>query len=210
MMIFPDYPGHFTVGALFVIFGVLIAFAFRSRELQKEKLKLYKWLLALLQYASIVILMVILWNPSRHKPREIIARNSVTVLFDTSESMSVVEDGQMSRLDKALGIFEKKFHPLNPKGPAYKVYGFDQKAYHSGSSDLLRRWGSQTNIHSVLALLSKYDTPEQPSSAKEAPKETFLRMDRLTAKLSPHICRFVTKTFRLSLFVSAQSNPGPI
>ncbi len=170
-MIFPDYPGHFTVGALFVIFGVLIAFAFRSRELQKEKLKQYKWLLALLQYASIVILLVILWNPSRHKPREIIARNSVMVLFDTSESMSVVEDGQMSRLDKAIGIFEKKFCPLDPKGPAYKVYGFDQKAYHSGSSDLLRRWGSQTNIHSVLALLSKYDTPEQLSSAKEAPKE---------------------------------------
>ncbi|MHC4285606.1 MAG: hypothetical protein ACYSWZ_21940 [Planctomycetota bacterium] len=171
MMIFPDYPGHFTVGALFVIFGVLIAFAFRSRELQKEKLKQYKWLLALLQYASIVILLVILWNPSRHKPREIVARNSVMVLFDTSESMSVVEDRQLSRLDKALGMYEKKFRPLDPKGPAYKVYGFDQKTYHSGSSDLLRRWGSQTNIHSVLALLSKYDTSEQLSSAKEAPKE---------------------------------------
>jgi hypothetical protein len=166
-MIFVNYPGHFIAGLLLVGFAVLIAFSFRSKELQKAKLKLYRPLLALLQYGSIVILLFILWNPSGPKVTEIVSRNSVLALFDTSESMSVVEDGRTTRLDKAFNIFEEKFRPSDPEGPDYKIFGFDRQAYHSGSPGFLRRWGSQTNMHSALALLGKYDITEEPLLAKK-------------------------------------------
>jgi len=165
-MIFVNYPGHLVAGLLLIIFAVLIVFAFRSRELQKTKLKAYRLALLLLQYVSVVILLLILWNPSRAKVSKKDSTNSVLVLFDTSESMSVVEDGRTSRLDKALDVFEKRFHPSEPDGPHYRIYGFDRKAYHSGSSDFLRRWGSQTDMLGVLALLGKYDLTEQLHPAK--------------------------------------------
>jgi hypothetical protein len=166
-MIFVNYPGHFVAGLLLVSFGVLIAFAFGSKELQKAKLKLYRPVLALLQYLSIVILLLILWNPSSPKKTQTVSKNSVLVFFDTSESMSVVDDGRVSRLDKALNVFEEKFHPSDSEGPDYKVLGFDRQAYHSGSSDFLRRWGSETNMHSIFALLAKNDTVEEPQLSKE-------------------------------------------
>ena len=50
-----------------------------------------------LQYAVIVILLLILWNPSRPKVSQALSRNSVLAFFDTSESMSVVEDGRVDR-----------------------------------------------------------------------------------------------------------------
>lgn len=143
--------------------------AFRSEGLRSTKL--WKWLLGLLQYASIVILLLILWNPSRPQMSETASRNSVLVLFDTSQSMSVVEDKPMTRLEKALNVFEKKFRPSDPEGPDYRIYGFDRQCYwvpvlssflqnglaNGDSTDSLCQWGRQTNLHSALALLDRYE-----------------------------------------------------
>jgi hypothetical protein len=79
--------------------------------------------------------------------------------------MSVVEEGRANRLDRALDIFQKKFRPLDTDSPTYKVFGFDHKAYHSGSSNFLRRWGSETDMHSLQSVLGKYDHSDE--SAKE-------------------------------------------
>jgi len=156
-MIFVNYPGHLIACLLLIIFGVLVVFAFRSGEFRKAKLRRYRLPLILLQYISIFILLLILWDPSRAKINEVVTKNSVLALFDTSESMSIAEDGRITRLDKAINIYEEKFHPLNPDGPDYKIFGFDRRSYQSGSLDFLRRWGPQTNMHSILTMLRKYD-----------------------------------------------------
>ena len=160
-MIFVDYPGHLIAGLLLMVSAVLIFFAFRSSELQKAARQSYKWPLMALQYIAIVILLLILWNPSRPKVSEALSRNSVLAFFDTSESMSVVEDGRVNRLDEALDIFQKKFRPLDADSPEYKIFGFDRQAYHSDTSDFLRRWGSQTDMHGLLAMLEKYKLAEE-------------------------------------------------
>jgi len=178
-MIFVNYPGHLIAGLLLIIFAVLITFAFRSGELRKAKLKPYRLPLVLLQYVSIVILLLILWNPSRPKVSETVSRNSVLALFDTSESMSVIEDKQITRLDKALNIFEEKIHPRDPDGPDYKIFGFDRRAYHSGSSDFLRRWGSQTNMHSILEMLRKYDIADEAHSTENAQTDNLQTQDNI-------------------------------
>jgi hypothetical protein len=160
-MIFVDYPGHIIAGMLLIVFAVLIFFAFRCGELRKSTRQSYRWPLMALQYVAIVILLLILWNPSRPKMSETLSRNSVLVFFDTSESMSVIEEGRVNRLDKALNIYKEKFRPLDADSPAYKVFGFDRQTYHSGSSDFLRRWGSETDMHNLLSELSKYDLAEE-------------------------------------------------
>ena len=167
-MIFVDYPGHLIAGLLLIVSAVLIFFAFRSSELQKTGRQSYRWPLMVLQYAAIVILLLILWNPSRAKMSEALSRNSVLAFFDTSESMSVVEDGRINRLDRALNIFQEKFCPDDADGPGYKVFGFDRQTYHSGTSDFLRRWGSQTDMHGLLAVLGKYDFTEDSLASGDA------------------------------------------
>ena len=166
-MIFVNYPGHFIACLLIIALGVLVFFAFRSDELKKAKLKRYRLPLALLQYISIFILLLILWDPSRTKVNEEITKNSVLTLFDTSESMSIVEEGKVTRLDKAIDIFNKRFNPSDSEGPNYQVFGFDRKFYRSGTSDFLRRWGSETNMHSIISMLHKYNVTEETDKTEE-------------------------------------------
>lgn len=166
-MIFVDYPGHLIAGLLLAVFAVLVFFAFRLGELQNAKLRRHRLSLILLQYASILILLLILWNPSRFKVSETLSSNSVLAIFDTSESMSIIEDGQSTRLDKAINLFEEKFRPPEKNGPGYKIFGFDARSYHGGSADFLRRWGPKTDMHSVFATLGKYDITEALPAAED-------------------------------------------
>jgi len=165
-MIFVDYPGHFIAALLLIVSAVLIFFAFRAVDLQKASRRSYRWPLIVLHYVAIVILLLILWNPSRPKESEELSKNTVLAFFDTSESMSVIEDGQFNRLEKALDIFQDKFCPLDPDSPGYKVFGFDRQAYHCGSPDFLRRWGSQTDMHSLLTVLGKYNLAGESLTAE--------------------------------------------
>ena len=167
-MIFVDYPGHLVAGLLVAVFAVLVFLAFRIGELQNTKLHRYRLPLILLQYASILILLVILWNPSRARVIETLSSNSVLAIFDTSESMSVVENGQSTRLDKALDTFDEILRSPDKGSAGYRVFGFDNESYHSGSSDFLRRWGTGTDMHSVLATLGKYNATEPPSHRQNA------------------------------------------
>ncbi len=161
-MIFVNYPGHFIALLLFAITAVLLVLAFRSHELQN--VKRWRWFLAAMQYVSIVILFLILWNPSRSEPVETVHRNSVLVFFDTSESMSLIESGRKNRLQKAIDVFKGKFKPSKTQGPEYKIYGFDRQCYFSGSENSLRRWGRQSNMHNIFVLLDKHRVTEPDTS----------------------------------------------
>ncbi len=156
-MIFADYPGHIAALILFVIAAGVVFFAFRSSELQKEKYKYFKWLLIAMRFLIIVILILILWNPSSTELVDTMSKNNVLVFFDTSESMSVIEKAGNRRLDTALKIFDEKLHSHSNVEPEYKILGFDNEVYHSGSTQLLRRWGNHTNIQNIITTLGKYD-----------------------------------------------------
>jgi len=171
-MIFANYPGHLIAALLLVLSAGLTLFTFHTGELRKAKLQAYRLPLILLQYISITIMLFILWDPSRPEETETLAKNSILVLFDTSESMSVVEDGQTNRLDKALNLFERKFRPFDSGSPDYKIFGFDHQTYHSGSSDFLRRWGAHSNLHSILTTLSQYDVTEEAGPSDRDAGET--------------------------------------
>ena len=168
-MIFANYPGHLFAALLLVISAGLTLFTFHTGELRKAKLQAYRLPLILLQFIVIAIMLFILWDPCRSEESETLAKNSVLALFDTSESMSVVENGQKNRLDKALDLFDKKFRPFDPESPNYRIFGFDHQTYHSGSSDFLKRWGSNSNLNSILTTLSQYDMTDEAGLAGRTP-----------------------------------------
>ncbi len=177
-MIFADYPGHFFVTALLAVTAGLIILAFQCRQMQKEKIRPYRLLLMGLCYASIVILLLILCNPSHSVLVDVSARNSVLVFFDTSKSFSVKDVGT-TRLDKAIKVFEERFHSSNTQGPEYKIFGFDNQVYRCGSTKLLRRWGNQTDIESVLAALGKLSIaePDNRDSSKKTDSDEKVKYD---------------------------------
>ena len=172
-MIFANYPGHLVAALLLVLSAGLTLFTFHTGELRKAKLQAYRLPLILLQYLSIATVLFILWDPSRSEESETLAKNAVLALFDTSESMSVVEDEQQNRLDKALNMFEKQFRPFDPDSSDYKIFGFDHQTYHSGSSDFLRRWGSHSNLNSILTTLSQYDIIDETGLSNQESNSSF-------------------------------------
>ena len=131
-MFFIDYPGHLIATIILAAFAVVMALAYRSKHLHGRKL----WipLLWLLQFAAAAVLLYLLWNPCRPQMSEQTVRNSVLVFFDTSESMSVVEEAGISRLDKAINIFKDKFVLPQSTGPEFKILGFDRRCYSANSS----------------------------------------------------------------------------
>jgi hypothetical protein len=170
-MIFADYPGHFKI-ILFITFAAgLVYAAFRSRQLLENQRWYIRLSLAGLKYAAIVILLLILLNPSRMETLNEFSRNAVLVFFDTSRSMSVTDGTKTSRLDKALDIFDKKFNHSNTKGPEYKIYGFDKKVYYGGSVQLLGRWGDRTNMQDISEMLDKYNYDSSGDGNMEAASE---------------------------------------
>ncbi|UCG46467.1 MAG: hypothetical protein JSU94_13290 [Phycisphaerales bacterium] len=168
-MIFVDYPGHLVALLLAAFFAAITALAFRSAQRAKPSLKRRILLLAAIQYLAVLTLLLILWNPSRPREMQMLSRNSVLVAFDTSESMSLVEDGKTTRLDKAIAAFKDKLSPGDRRAPDYKIFGFDREAYHSGSTDFLRRWGGRTDMHGLSALLARYSSSalSEPSTEKQ-------------------------------------------
>ncbi len=162
-MTFPDYPGHLVAALLVLASAGLVLVIFRSRELRTPERNRYRRLLMALQYAVILSLLMILWNPSAWRTKPQFARNAVLALFDTSESMSVADDKRLARLDKALARFAECFEARSAAGPEYRIYGFDAHAYHCGSAELLRRWGSQSNLHEAFSLITDYATREAPA-----------------------------------------------
>ena len=167
-MIFVDYPGNFVAIFFLAVAALLVFLAFHCRELRKKEFKTFRLLLIGLKYIAILILLLILWNPSQSKETDTYSKNSVLALFDTSKSMSIIEDSKTTRLDKALEIFDDNFQFSNKDTPEFSILGFDTQVYHSGSTKLLRQWGQQTDMQSVFNTLRKYDDSGSPNNEEES------------------------------------------
>ncbi len=161
-MIFAAYPGHLVALILVLASGGILFAAFHTSRLRTPQHGRYRLLLAGIHSAAVVMLLVILWDPSTWQRKETFGRNTVLAVFDTSESMSVADEGRAARLDRSLSRFAECLDTQGESGPRFRIYGFDDRAYHCGSADLLQRWGSRSNLHEVFALIedgAAHDAP---------------------------------------------------
>lgn len=152
-MIFSDYPGHLIAIGILILFAVILYMMYRSQNLSGSK----RWipLLYILRFATIVLLLFIIWNPSTPQTTKQSARNSVLVFFDTSKSMSAVEDSKLNRLDESARLFRQAFNPADPEGPEYNISGFDRYCYNAANIDSLKKWGNKTNLHEVVSAINR-------------------------------------------------------
>ena len=102
-MTLTNYPGHLVVVTVAVALAVLTFAAFYSAETRAPQRGRYRWPLMLLQYAAILVLFVITWDPSTLQTSEVFQRNAVVTLFDTSESMSIADEQKLARLGQGRG-----------------------------------------------------------------------------------------------------------
>jgi hypothetical protein len=163
-MMLAAYPGHLIALALLALGVVLLALAYRSAAARKTRW--LRWLLGALQYAAAALVLVIIWDPSRLRMAQGEARNTVLVFFDTSQSMSVGDTTEASKLDQAVELFEQHFARAGTKRPEYRIFGFDQYCYNTGSVRSLRKWGHRTDMHKLVSALGKYGSP--PSEHESA------------------------------------------
>jgi len=165
-MILADYPGSVIATSLVLGAAAAVWFAYRSDIVRNTGA--WRWLLAAMQFAAALAVVVIIWDPSVRSLVDKSTKNTVLVIFDTSESMSVQDEGDArirenkaatrnSRLDRAIESFRNTFKPGEPGSPYYEIHGFDAACYASASTDALRRWGRSTNAHAAMSLLDKYD-----------------------------------------------------
>lgn len=167
-MIFTDYPGHLVALGLTLGTAAVILVAFRRGPLEAPQRARYRGMLTALYYAAVLLVLAILWNPSAWQEKETFGRNTVLAVFDTSRSMSVADDGRTSRLDASMKRFAECLDREDGDGPQYRVYGFDERAYHCGSADLLQRWGSRSDLHEAISLIADCgasDSHDAPAGA---------------------------------------------
>lgn len=151
-MILNDYPGHLWALLTSVLCLVLLIAAYRTRNLQKMGFK--RWLLALLVFVPIMVLLVLLWDPSRPEETKQKEATSVLVFFDSSKSMSIEDARGLSRLDKAVEVFTDKFAAgFRQEKPYYQFYGFDSSCYSADSMLSLKRWGAGSDLSGVWSMI---------------------------------------------------------
>jgi len=154
-MVFVDYPGHLRAGVLAATAAVLMIWAYRSEA--TRNIKVWPMLLCLLQLLAVLVLLLIIWNPSWGQITQKSSKNTVLVFFDTSRSMSVIEQDDKTRLDRAIEAYRQKIISAGKDKPVFKIYGFDKDCYPCGSAGSLGRWGTQTNMHKVVRMWANYD-----------------------------------------------------
>lgn len=166
-MSFVNFPGYIQALVLVTVSLALLRMAFARVRLPQRRHRRWLPLAAGFHGLGTLLVLVILWNPSCRKMDESIIRNQVLAVFDTSQSMSVADRGQATRLDRALQVFAETCDPET--GPLYQVLGFDEITYRCASPAQLERWGTDTQAQPVYKLLKQHLKPEGADDATDHP-----------------------------------------
>lgn len=164
-MTFVQYPGHGIALALLVLTIGACALAFYAKAWRR--LPWYRWVLPCLQIVPALMILAILWDPSRPETRTKEIPNTILAIFDTSASMAVADAEAVPRLSRAADVFSHAFPPGSTKTPKVVYYSFDSGVREAGGLNGLRAAGHETRLWSVLQLLKRH--AQLPDSDSQAP-----------------------------------------
>jgi hypothetical protein len=181
-IVLTDYPGHGTALLLVVAVTTFSVFSFRTIALRT--MPILRWVLFGLSSITIFLLIVLTWNPSRVRVIEQKEQNTLLVCFDTSESMSVIDQSPstnsassprsgvcerrtemvLDRTDKALAVFDRHFVKGRTDRPRCRWYGFDGDFRAISRKDIGKRWGGRSDLEAALTKLVDYAQAERRNS----------------------------------------------
>jgi len=101
----------------------------------------------------------------------------VLVVMDTSESMSVQDMDQGTRLDAAIDTLTTCVSLFDTDGPEYQILGLDTGLYGCESPDQLIRWGSASRVRELSRRLSDLLADANDSDTTQAPSGVVLMTD---------------------------------
>ncbi len=149
-----DYPGHgWAISACVLVCG-LVGFGFFRLFLVRRLHAAAILLAGILQGVCALWVLLVLWNPSAMQESSRYKRNRVLVVMDTSESMSIQDTGQGTRLDAAIASFETHAVPLESAGPEFQVLGLDATLYGCDQPAQLTRWGTHSRVEPLAKRLA--------------------------------------------------------
>jgi hypothetical protein len=177
MMTWLGYPGHgwaVLIGTLAcALVGLGFYRLFRDRRLHAVAIGLA----GVLQGLCVVCVLLILCDPSALKETPHYTRNRVLVVMDTSESMSIEDTTQGTRLDAAIAAFETHATPDDDTGPQYQILGLDSSLYGCDQPDQLTRWGSHSRVAPLSQRLSELIADANGSASTETISGVVLMTD---------------------------------
>jgi len=162
-----NYPGYIQSLVLVTVSITLVCAAFVRVRVTQARHRRWLPIAAECHGVCVLLILVILWNPSCRKADRPHVRNQVLIVFDTSQSMSVTDRGQATRLDRALQVFAETCDPET--GPLYQLLGFDEFTYRCSTVDQLQRWGAHTRAQPVYELLQQNLNPGDADAATDHP-----------------------------------------
>ena len=163
-IVFTDYPGHYT--ALLLVGVVITLSVFSFWTIAMRSVPILRWVLCALSSIVIFLLVVLTWNPSRVQTIERKEQNTLLVCFDSSESMSVVDQSQ-SRMDQAMAVFDRNFGNGRTDKPRSKWYGFDSDFRAISRKDIGKRWGDRSDLDAALTKLVDYVQADHRNSGND-------------------------------------------
>ncbi len=153
-MTWVGYPGHGWAVLIGTLACALVGFGFYRLFCVRRRYTFALCLAGVLQGLCVVCVLLILCDPCALKETPHYARNRVLVVMDTSESMSIQDTAQGTRLDAAIAVFETHATVGDDTGPHYQILGLDTRLYGCDRPDQLTRWGSHSRVAPLCRRLS--------------------------------------------------------
>ena len=171
------YPGHGWAVLTGVLICALVGFGFYRLFAGRRLHALALCLAGSLQGLCVFCVLLILWDPSALEETPQYTRNRVLVVMDTSQSMSIQDTAQGTRLDAAIAAFEACTDPEDDTGPQFQVLGLDRHLYGCDEPGQLTRWGSHSRVVPLSQRLSELITDANGSDSTEAVSGVVLMTD---------------------------------
>ena len=149
------YPGHGWAVLMGTLTCALVGLGFYRLFLVRRLHKPAICLAGVLQGLCVFCVLLILCNPSALKETPQSTRNRVLVVMDTSQSMSIQDTAQGTRLDAAIAAFETYAETDDESGPEFQILGLDTSLYGCDQMDQLTRWGSHSRVGPLSQRLSQ-------------------------------------------------------
>ena len=163
-IVFTDYPGHYIALLLVGVITTLSVLSFRT--IVMRSLPVLRWILCVLSSIVIFLLIVLTWNPSRVQTIKHKEQNTLLVCFDSSESMSVIDQSQ-TRMGQAMALFDRHFFNSRVDKPRSKWYGFDSDFRAISRKDIGTQWGERSNLEAALTKLADYVQADRRNSKND-------------------------------------------
>ena len=154
-MMMSDFPGFEWAVITVLVAWCGLFYGFLRMVLGKRQQTLTILLAGLIQGLVVLGILIILWNPCSRTTTPQTIPNRVLVVMDTSQSMSIADIPQGTRLSAATTSFSTHANTQGDRSPQFEILGLDTTLYRCQQCEQLTPSGSHSRLNPLLQGLSE-------------------------------------------------------